>query len=309
MSHFAIAGLQLEVSAKDNRYLIQKEVEAVKRRFPWVEMVVLGELATYGPNPSTAEALPGEAENHFCQVARDNNIWLLPGSVMEKHGDDVYNTASVINPAGEVVGRYRKMFPWKPYEKGTTAGEDFLVFDVPDVGRFGVSICYDQWFPETTRNLAWMGAEVILCPTMTSTVDRELELCLARANAISNQCYFFNINVAGALGNGKSIAVGPEGNVIHQAGELGEVMPVEVDLNHVRRVRERGVLGMCQPLKSFRDSTVEFPAYSANRHNSPALNDLGALEVPATKKNGAAANWTNTQIKTGTTERNDSPIT
>lgn len=309
MSHFAIAGLQLEVSGKDNRYLIQKEIERVKRRFPWLNMVVVGELATFGPDPATAQSLPGETEHLYCQIAQDNGIWLVPGTMFEKHQDKVYNTAIVINPEGEVVGRYRKMFPWCPYEKGITPGEDFLVFDVPEVGRFGVSICYDQWFPETTRNLAWMGAEVILCPTMTSTIDRDLELSLARANAISNQCYFFNINVAGALGNGKSIVVGPDGNVIHQAGECNEVIPVEIDLNHLRRVRERGVHGLCQTLKSFRDSTVEFPAYDLGRRKSPALTDLGVLQTPAQKSNGSTPNWTNTQIKTGTTAGNDSPIT
>jgi deaminated glutathione amidase len=280
MSHFAIAGLQLEVSNKDNRYLIQKEIEAVKRRYPWVKMVVVGELATYGSSPAAAEALPGEAESFYCDVARDNNIWLLPGTIFEKNEDRIYNTASVISPAGEVVGRYRKMFPWCPYETGVTPGEDYLVFDVPEVGRFGVSICYDQWFPETTRTLAWMGAEVILCPTMTGSIDRELELTLARANAITNQCYFFNINVAGDLGNGKSIVVGPDGAVLHQSGEVGEAIPIEVDLNHVRRVRERGVFGLCQPLKSFRDSKMAFPAHEAGARNSPALAALGKLEIP-----------------------------
>jgi len=280
MSHFAIAGLQLELSGKDNRYLIQKEIESVKRRFPWVQMIVLGELATYGADPAASQTLPGKAEDLYCQVAKDNNIWLIPGSILEKKNDKTYNTASVIDPSGTVIARYRKMFPWCPYEKGITAGEDFLVFDVPDIGRFGVSICYDQWFPETTRNLAWLGAEIILCPTMTGTIDRELELCMARANAISNQCYFFNINVAGALGNGKSIVVGPDGAVLHQAGERNEVIPIEIDLAHLRRVRERGVFGLCQPLKSFRDSTMAFPAYDDGKRNSPALDKLGKLQVP-----------------------------
>jgi predicted amidohydrolase len=280
MSHFAIAGLQLELAARDNRYLIRKELEATLRRFPWLDMVVIGELATFGPDAAAAQAMPGEAEQIYCEVAHDLGIWLLPGSLVESADGKTFNTTPVINPGGEVVGRYRKMFPWCPYEKGITPGEQFLVFDVPAVGRFGVCICYDQWFPEVSRNLAWMGAEVILCPTMTGTIDRELELCMARANAIVNQCYFFNINVAGALGNGRSVVVGPDGAIIHQAGERSEVIPVEVDLGHLRRVRERGVHGLCQPLKSFRDSEMNFPAYSQGERASPALRALGKLEIP-----------------------------
>ena len=45
-----------------------------------------------------------------------------------------------------MVARYRKLYPFLPYEQGVTAGSDFVVFDVPDVGRFGMSICYDMWF-------------------------------------------------------------------------------------------------------------------------------------------------------------------
>jgi predicted amidohydrolase len=50
----------------------------------------------------------------------------------------------VINPQGEIVTKYRKMFPWLPYEAGTEPGTEFCIFDVPDVGRFGLSICYDS---------------------------------------------------------------------------------------------------------------------------------------------------------------------
>ena len=282
MNHFAIAGQQLAVSDQDNRYLIRSQVEKAKRGFPWIDMIVLGELASFGPGIRSAEPLPGKTETFYCELARAQGIWLVPGSVYEKAGDDIFNTALAISPRGEVVARYRKQFPFLPYEKGISAGAEFGVFDVPSVGRFGLSICYDQWFPETTRQLVWMGAEVILCPTMTNTLDRDLELSIARANAAVNQCYFFNINVAGALGNGRSIVVGPDGTVIHQAGADNEIMPVEIDMSLLRRVRERGTLGLGQTLKSFRDSTVEFPAYDLAQRRSDALNRLGVLAMPGT---------------------------
>jgi len=280
MRHFSIAGLQLQLSSQNNLELIKQEIEKTKATFPWVDMVVLAELNAFGPSTANATELPGETEQFFCEIARTHNIWLIPGSLFERDGDKTYNTAPVINPAGEVVSRYRKMFPFYPYEKGVEAGDQFTVFDVPDVGRFGISICYDQWFPETTRTLAWMGAEVILCPTMTNTIDRDIELAIARTNAVVGQCYFFNINVAGDLGKGQSIVVGPDGNVIYQADNGREIIPIEVDMDHVRRVRDRGLHGLGQTLKSFRDSKVKFPPYIEGHDKSAVLARLGDLALP-----------------------------
>jgi predicted amidohydrolase len=171
------------------------------------------------------------------------------------------------------------MYPFTPYERGVSCGEDFCVFDVPGVGRFGLSICYDMWFAETTRTLAWMGAEVILHPSMTNTIDRDAELSIARASAATNQCYFLDINVAGGLGYGRSIVAGPGGEVIHQAADGREIIPVELDLAYVRRVRETGWNGLGQPLKSFRDGGRTFPPYDGAQR-SEALDRLGPLTRP-----------------------------
>ena len=134
--------------------------------------------------------MPGVTEQRYQNLARKLGIWLIPGSLYERHEGRVYNTAPVIDPQGLVVARYRKIFPFLPYEAGVSHGTELCVFDVPEVGRFGLSICYDQWFPEVSRGLAWRGAEVILHPTMTTTTDRAQELVLAQANAITNQCFF-----------------------------------------------------------------------------------------------------------------------
>lgn len=289
MAHFAVAGLQLELSARDNLHLVRGELERMKQRFPWVDMAVLAELSLFGPSTANAEPMPGRVEEALCSIARELQLWLVPGSLHERSGERVYNTTPVINPRGEVVARYRKMFPFLPYEKGITPGTDFVVFDVPAVGRFGVSICYDMWFPETTRTLAWMGAEVIIHPTMTNTIDRDVELSIARANAAVNQCYFVDINCAGRLGNGRSIIVGPDGTVIHKADIGQEIITVELDLELVRRSRRRGLLGLGQVLKSFRDSSLRFAPYIEGHAQSAALRDLGPLEMPGSAVPSAAA--------------------
>jgi Predicted amidohydrolase len=126
--------------------------------FPWVQNVVMSELAAFGPNHAHAESLPGPTDVAFQDMAARHGIWLIPGTMFERVGASIYNSASVIDPNGAVIGRYRKMFPFRPYEQNVDAGSEFLVFDVPHVGRFGLSICYEMWFPETTRTLTAMGA-------------------------------------------------------------------------------------------------------------------------------------------------------
>lgn len=279
MSHFAIAGLQLELSNQDNLYLVQNEISKTARRFPWVDMVVVSELATFGYNTATAQPAGGDADRVYSELAQKHGIWIIPGSYYEERDGEVFNTAPVINPQGEIIARYRKIYPFTPYEQGCRPGSEFVVFEVPGVGCMGLCICYDQWFPELTRTLAWMGAEVIICPTLTNTIDRDVELAISRSTAAINQCYYVNINAGGQLALGQSIVVGPEGNVIHQAGPGHEVIAFEMDLDHVRRTRERGLHGLGQPLKSFRDTQVRFPPYEEEAA-SPALQQLGELAMP-----------------------------
>lgn len=277
---FGIAGLQLALSPGNNLEAMASEIAAVAKRLPWVRMVVAGELCGFGANTASAQCLPGEAEVFLCELARQHGLWLIPGSLYEKTEHGVFNTTPVINPDGKVIGRYRKLFPFAPYERNVAAGSEFLVFDVPDVGRFGISICYDMWFPETTRSLCHLGAEVILHPTMTNTIDRDVELAIARASAATNQCYVVDINVAGNLGVGQSVICGPGGEVIHQAGVGREIIAFEVDFGHLRRCRARGWQGLSQALKSFRDNPVIYPAYGAAAAPSGFLSSLGPLLLP-----------------------------
>ncbi len=280
MRRFAIAGLQLVLTKKDNLQQLAEEVRLLKARLPWVQMVVLGELSAYGPGLESAEERGGAAETAFCDIARRHKIWLIPGSYYQREGDRIFNLTPVINPAGEVIARYRKMYPFVPYEVGVASGDSFCVFDVPGVARFGVSICYDMWFPETTRAMAWMGAEAIIHPTMTNTIDRDAELAIARASAAQNQLYFIDINVAGRLGFGRSVAYGPGGELLHAAGTDHEAIALELDFEHVRHVRERGWNGIGQMLKSFRDTPIDYPQYRSGARKSPALEALGRLERP-----------------------------
>jgi formamidase len=232
---------------------LERHVRALRATFEGLELVVAPELYLMalprlvdddGVSPQDlAVDVPGELTERLGKLARETGLWLIPGSVFERVGDAVANTAVVLSPAGELVASYRKCFPWQPYET-TQPGTQTVCFDIGGVGRFGLAICHDGAFPEIFRSLAWQGAEAIFQVTLTETSDREAEIVVARANAIVNQVAVVNVNAAAPLGNGRSIAVDPEGAVRYEAGVGEEVVTAVLDLDQVQRVRERGSFGI-----------------------------------------------------------------
>ena len=282
MKPFAIAGIQAPVSVHgDNVPAMLNQLDNCIAKFPWVQMVMFSELAAHGPLVERAEPAGGPTEAAFQHAAAKHRVWLLPGSYFEKSPDGkIFNTSPVIDPEGNIIRRYRKMFPFHPYEYGVEYGTDFCVFDVPGAGRFGVSICYDIWFPETTRTLSAMGTEVLLHPVFTNTVDRNVELSIARATAAQFQLYVFDINGLGGGGVGRSCVIDPAGTVLHQAGAAEETVPIEVNFEFVRRQREIGLHGLGQTLKSFRDRRAEFRVYDRSSGTAHYWDELGALTLP-----------------------------
>jgi len=282
MTPFAIAGIQMQVDAlTSNVDAMIERCDILMSKFPWTQLVLFSELAPFGPLHKFAQPFPNETEEKFQALAHRHGIWLIPGSMFEIAADSkVYNTSTVINPKGEVVCRYRKMFPFRPYEVGVEAGTEFCVFDIPDVGRFGLSICYDIWFPETTRQITSQGVEVLLHPVLTGSTDRQAELSIARATAAQFQCYVFDINGLGTGGNGQSCVIDPAANVLHQSAGQEDMFPIEIDLDQVRRQREHGMRGLGQVLKSFRDRSVDFSVYDRHSGTDNYLKTLGTLEVP-----------------------------
>lgn len=293
---FGIAAVQMSVVPWDAEATIEKMGDIasnIRKSFPWVQMVIYHELVVPGLvqfvtpqdkdwGKKNSQAIPGPLSERLCNMARYNRLWLIPGSMFEMDGDKLYNTALVISPQGEIVRKYRKMFPWLPYEAGTSAGEEFCVFDIPEIGRFGLCICYDMWFPEVARSLAWMGAEVILQPTLTPTSDRVLELVMCQANALFNQCYFVSVNGIGAWGGGRSMIVDPDGRILQQAGTNQTVLTEILDLDHTTRTREFGTLGLAQTLKQLRDSGHRFPIYENGQIAKGGFEKLGALKYHRT---------------------------
>lgn len=286
MREIGIAGVQMQLGTTPaNIDLMRRRLDGLLRVFPWVEMVLFSELAPCGTSREYAHELPGPAEAQFQEMAARHRIWLVPGSMYERAGDKLYNTATVINPQGEIVTRYRKIFPFYPYEQGIAQGDEFCVFDVPGVGRFGLCICYDLWFPETARTLTAQGAEVILHPVLTNTLDRDIEVSIAQATGAMFQTFVIEVNGLGSGGNGRSCIVDPMGRFLHRASVNEELVPLQIDLDAAKHSRENGVRGLGQTLKSFRDRSVNFEVYDSHSFDTQYLESLGTLEKPKRRPN------------------------
>ncbi|RUP34904.1 MAG: carbon-nitrogen hydrolase family protein [Mycolicibacterium sp.] len=274
--HWRVALVQASpLKGEDPVAELAAELAAILAERPDTQMVVFPEIHLLGASDgaadtgsyfdAVAEPLTGPLVRALGAVAVDAGVWLLPGSIAERGEDGrVYNTALVFDPDGRLVSSYRKVFPWRPHEPWAS-GAGFTAFDVPGVGRMGVNICYDSWFPEATRQIAWLGAEVVFNIVKTTSDDRAQELVLARANAITNQIYYLSVNAAGPLGRGQSIYVGPEGEVLAQAAHAEpEVTHLTIDLDQVTAVRTRGTAGVNRMWEQLHadDDPIELPAYA-----------------------------------------------
>ncbi|MGW8379774.1 carbon-nitrogen hydrolase family protein [Streptomyces sp. ODS28] len=284
MRTLAVAGIQTTPVPHDLDATWQRfahQVRAVRAAFPHVQMVVAPELLLAAEAPFlqargdwarlASIPVPGPFTERLGALARETGLWLVPGTVYEENPDGApYNTALALSPDGELAATYRKVFPWQPYEQ-TTPGSEFVVFDLPGIGRAGLAICYDGSFPETVRQLAWLGAEVVIQPTLTTTRDREMELVCARANAWTSQVYVLNVNAADPSGVGSSAVVDPEGIVRQQAGTGEEILVDVLDLDAVDRVRMYGATGLNRPWAQLAryGEDIELPMYGGTFRPTP----------------------------------------
>jgi predicted amidohydrolase len=254
--------------------LFAEQAQQVQADAPETRLMVFPELHLFGdgePDLQRAEALreaaqplDGRLVRELGELAGDLKLWLVPGSMCEQGPEgQLYNTSLVFSPEGQLVASYRKIFPWRPFEP-YDPGDRFVTVDLPGLGRAGLSICYDAWFPEVSRQLAWMGADVIINVVKTTTPDREQELVLARANAIVNQVFMVSVNCAGPTGQGHSIVVDPEGRVLAEAaGSASAVLALNLDLEHTGRVRTGGTAGLNRMWSQFQpgESPIALPVY------------------------------------------------
>jgi predicted amidohydrolase len=251
------------------------DTERVRAQIAGPALLVYPELHLFGTDDqpdehhdqllqAAAQPIEGEVISQLGVIARSLDAWLIPGSVYERTGlGEIFNTALIFSPDGRLAGSYRKIFPWRPYE-WSTPGDRFVAVTIPDIGCVGLSVCYDAWFPEVGRHLAWMGADLVINLVKTVGADRPHELVLARANSIVNQVFTLSVNTAGPVGRGRSIIVDPEGAVLDESpDEAPRVFIHVLDLSHVQRVRDAGTAGTNRMWAQFlpTDRVIDLPLY------------------------------------------------
>lgn len=210
-----------------------------------------------------AEPIPGPSTSFFGELARENGVVIVT-SLFERRAPGLYhNTAVVIESDGSIAGRYRKMhIPDDPayYEKFyfTPGDLGFKPIDT-SVGRLGVMVCWDQWYPEAARLMALSGAEILIYPTAigyaaSDTPDeqqrqREAWTTVQRGHAVANGIPVLAVNRVGHEPDpsgqtegiqfwGSSFIAGPQGELLYRASEdEEESIIVNIDMTHGENVR------------------------------------------------------------------------
>jgi N-carbamoylputrescine amidase len=209
-----------------------------------------------------AEPIPGPGTEWLGALAAELSV-VIVGSLFERRAAGIYhNTAVVLDADGRFAGRYRKAhIPDDPayYEKFFfTPGDDDLRPIETSVGRLGVLVCWDQWYPEAARLMALAGADLLLYPTAIgrSAEDPETEQrrqqdaweVVQRGHAVANGLPLlacnrvgFEPDPSGATSGitfwGNSFACGPQGEILGRAGDTAETLVVDLDLARSERVR------------------------------------------------------------------------
>lgn len=210
-----------------------------------------------------AEPIPGPSTERLGRLAHQHNV-VLVSSLFERRATGLYhNTAVVYEKDGSIAGKYRKMhIPDDPgfYEKFyfTPGDIGFKPIDT-SVGRLGVLVCWDQWYPEAARLMALAGAELLLYPTAIGwdpddpqeekNRQRDAWVLSHRGHAVANGLPVLSCNRVGhepsPLGTsgiqfwGNSHVLGPQGEFLAEAGTDATILNVEVDMErseHVRRI-------------------------------------------------------------------------
>jgi predicted amidohydrolase len=176
------------------------------------------------------------------ELARAHSLWIA-GALMEAKEGEIYNTATLHSPQGELAGVYRKihLIGLMEEDRYLAAGNAAPILE-PDWGTSALAICYDLRFPELFRGYALGGATLILLCAQWPRRRIGAWSTLLRARAAENQLFMLGCNRVGRNADtpfgGHSAVIDPWGNVVVEAGEAEVLLTAELDLGQIAQVRE-----------------------------------------------------------------------
>jgi predicted amidohydrolase len=234
-----------DVSA--NRKKAQSMIEEGLRA--GAQLFVLPELWTTGYKldqiHQLAEPDNGPTLQMLKNIAKQNQVEIMGGSLAELRDGKVYNTAYAFNQAGEMIGKYSKihLIGLMAEDKYIAPGSSKCAFDM-SFGKVGMNICYDLRFLELPRALALGGCQVMFVPAEWPTIRGKHWLTLNMARAIENQMFVLAVNRVGKDDNnaffGNSMLIDPWGEVLaHGSSDQEEVVIADVDFSSVADIRKR----------------------------------------------------------------------
>jgi N-carbamoylputrescine amidase len=197
-------------------------------------------------NRLLAEAVDGPTMAAMGNLAREKGVALIC-PFFERAGDQYFNTAVVIDQQGRVAGTYRKVHVpqlplWEERAYFSSGDKGFPVFDL-GLAKIGVQLCWDNFFPEGTRNLALQGAQIVFAPTAAAFATQQRWLKVLAGNAIVNGLFVMRVNRVGSEPKqdfyGMSFCISPEGDLVDEPTGLQEgILLAEIALDEVARVRK-----------------------------------------------------------------------
>jgi len=243
-----VTSIQMEMKDRSKEESIEYALSMVDCAPP-SDLILLPEIWTCGffsfeRYRSDSETLDGPTVDAFQKKAIERECYILMGSIVERDGENLFNTSLLLNPQGQIIARYRKihLFSYQSEEKRIlTPGKEIIVKSTP-WGLAGLSICYDLRFPELYRSMVDKGTKFFLVPSAWPYMRLEAWILLNRARALENLAYLFSCNCAGSNAGkqyaGHSVLIDPFGKVIAEGGEGECVVSAEVDPDFVDSVRE-----------------------------------------------------------------------
>ncbi len=223
------------------------------------------------------DPIPGKVTDELSSIAKEYGIYLMPGSMIEaavENGEKkIYNSIPIFGPDGELMDVYRKMCPYYPVEGDFSRGQRYVTFDIKEKDiKIGVLNCHDWCFPEISRNLTLMGAEILIKPAIDPEGLYQACKAIPSARAFENQAYFISLNLAGEwLGSyayGHSMVAGPDGTILYEAGNRPVSLTMTLDLDKVEDARRYGTNYTDQLLRQLKVFNPPMP-YAGHMADAP----------------------------------------